>query len=63
LLGPEKATKLRLTGMDGKIVLEQPFGGQITLDVSAVSSGIYYLQALDANGHTVSTGKKIVISH
>jgi hypothetical protein len=63
LTGASGEMRLRLWASDGKIIREQKFHQQLTLDVSAISAGIYYLQAVDLQGQEISPVKKIIISH
>lgn len=60
---PNQAVKLQLLGLDGRVLQQVRFQGQLQLDVGQLPAGLYVLQALDPMGQPLAPRRKVIIKH
>ncbi|SHI84725.1 Por secretion system C-terminal sorting domain-containing protein [Hymenobacter daecheongensis DSM 21074] len=59
---PQQQVQLRLLNQTGQTVLQQAFQLNIRLNISYLQPGLYYLQALDADGNPLAKTEKVLIA-
>jgi hypothetical protein len=60
LSDPLPVVSLRLLDATGRVVRQVQFQQKVQLDVSALSPGLYYLQAQDAAGQPLASQKVLL---